>query len=126
MKRLYKQDLETRYDARASFYGKAYTLETRDNTLLILYSYDRPIMIIKDLNKYFINKEYYNYSKTTLRHLKEFIRQYANDNCELNEVLKGQLSLKEIKDYFKGEFISNQGINEALEMLNNEYYYFPF
>lgn len=126
MKRLYKQDLETRYDARASFHGKAFTLETRDNTLLILYSYDRPIMIIKDLNKYFINKDYYNYSQTTLRHLKEFIRQYANDNCELNEVLKGQLSLKEIKDYFKDEFISNQGMNEALEMLNNDYYYFPF
>lgn len=126
MKRLYKQYLETRYDARASFYGKAYTLETRDNTLLILYSYDTPIMIIKDLDTYFINKDYYKYSQTTLRHLKEFIRQYANDNCELNEVLKNKLSVKEIEDYFKGEFISNYLMNETLEMLNNEYYYMPF
>ena len=81
-----------KYDARKSFYNKAYftTEEDNHNIIFRLYSYNTLVMIF-EVNKKF--DSYYNtkviryyldnnkkddknfYSMTTLRHIKEFIKQ---------------------------------------------------
>lgn len=72
MKNLY-YELEPRFDARRSFYRKAYVEEIND-TEKVLYSYCVPVAMIKD-NKLSINDNEWWYSNTTLRHIKEFARQ---------------------------------------------------
>ena len=62
-------DLEPIYSNVKSFYGKAKVL--RENGVIKLQSYDTIIAEIKD-NKVHINGFY---SKTSSRHLKEFLQQ---------------------------------------------------
>lgn len=72
-------ELDSRYDARQSFYGKAKVTEERG--VKTLYSYDTPVMKINRKGKpVFMN--YWDCSQTTLRHCKEFLRQsgYWVDN----------------------------------------------
>lgn len=74
-------DLSPRYDSRNSFYGKA-SVEEKDDGTKILYSYGSKVAMIKDgkailgLGK---NRGYeyllWAYSPTTLRHVKEFLKQ---------------------------------------------------
>ena len=64
-----KQVLETIYDKRNSFYNKA-MIEHKGN-ILKLYSYNTLVAEIKE-NKAFV---YGTYSPTTLRHIKEFLKQ---------------------------------------------------
>ena len=63
--------LECRYDRRVSFYGKA-RVEIMENGAIVLISYNTNVAIIKN------NKAYINgiYSQTTLRHIKEFLKQH--------------------------------------------------
>ncbi len=73
--------LEPEFDSRKSFYKKAIVDERPDGTK-ILYSYDTPVAMIKNgevtLGK-MTNRGYpfavWNYSQTTLRHVKEFLKQ---------------------------------------------------
>jgi hypothetical protein len=73
--------LDTRYDSRASFYGKATVEETynADGTVtLTLVSYTTTVARIKrTVNVGDIGEAevYGTYSQTTLRHIKEFLRQ---------------------------------------------------
>lgn len=66
-------ELTARYDSRKSFYGKAHVIEL-DNGTLQLQSYNTIVGEIK-------NGEYFQLwdgkSQTTTRHIKEFIRQFA-------------------------------------------------
>ena len=63
--------LEPRYDARQSFYGKAH-VDTGDNDdKNRLYSYDTLVAEIKDGNPVV----YGTYSQTTLRHIKDWLKQ---------------------------------------------------
>lgn len=90
------EDLKCVYDGAQSFYGKA-QIERGDN-FLKLYSYDTLVCTLQsvkkrrwdeDGNEDFFYKYVYilNYdiplkdlfSKTTLRHIKEFLRQYYNN-----------------------------------------------
>ena len=66
-------ELSARFDSRKSFYGKARVIEL-DNGNIQLMSYDTIVGEIK-------NGKYYQIwdgrSQTTTRHIKEFIKQFA-------------------------------------------------
>lgn len=63
-------ELSARYDARASFYGKARVIE-EDNGDKTLQSYSTKVArIVKGKAEV-----YGTYSQTTLRHIKEFLAQ---------------------------------------------------
>lgn len=74
------------YDARNSFYGKALIIESSEG--YILYSYMTPVMIITKNNKCCFNSDIdYDLllSATTLRHIKDFIKQYLNSGYDFNK-----------------------------------------
>lgn len=70
-------ELNARYDARKSFYGKAKVVETQDSKEL--YSYDTLVAKVTTKNHGYIIPAYAEvygiYSDTTLRHIKEFLKQ---------------------------------------------------
>ncbi len=68
MKKTYLKPI---YDTRKSFYNKAVVEIT--NNEIILFSYNTKIATIK--NNELTLTSYYDYSATTLRHLKEFLLQ---------------------------------------------------
>ena len=95
-----KNNLQAVYDTAKSFYNKAYYTKEETTTSIIykLYSYNSLVAILevgKDLEVYYNNKivrlyldhDRQNqkdfYSKTTLRHIKEFIKQMT-DNIRHN------------------------------------------
>lgn len=63
--------LNARFDTAKSFYGKAQVLENEQEEIKVLQSYDTYVCIIKG-NHAFISD---TYSNTTLRHIKEFLKQ---------------------------------------------------
>ena len=93
--------LEPDFDGRKSFYGKAY-VDDRGN-IKVLYSYETPVAMIKDgevvLGKA-TNRGYpysvWKYSPTTIRHVKEFLKQngFTAD------------SLKQMEKDYKVDFIN--------------------
>lgn len=64
-----EEELECRFDSRKSFYGKANIKD--DNGKLVLRSYNTDVSYIHKGNA-FVNGVY---SQTTLRHIKEFLKQ---------------------------------------------------
>ena len=62
--------LEANYDARASFYGKA-RVEVKEDGSKVLTSYTTEVAEIKGD----VAKVYGLHSATTLRHIKEFLKQ---------------------------------------------------
>lgn len=87
-------ELMTRYDARASFYGKAIIKEDGDTITLISYCSE-----VARLNNgvFEINSnipDYLLYSNTTLRHIKEFYKQFV----EYKQLTKSDLKSFE-KDF---------------------------
>ena len=62
-------ELEAIFDARKSFYGKA--IVTSNNGVVSLWSYGKLVATIYDRQA----KVYGTHSATTLRHIKEFLRQ---------------------------------------------------
>lgn len=97
--------MEPEYDGRKSFYGKAH-VDDRGN-VKILYSYDTPVAMIKD-GEVTLGKArdrgypflVWKVSQTTLRHVKEFLKQNG---------FKADSMAQMEKDY-KADFI-----NEALK-----------
>ena len=69
-------ELSPQYDARKSFYGKAKVVTDSDGTQ-ILYSYNTPVVEIKNGKP--ILKAMWDSSATTLRHVKEFLKQNGFD-----------------------------------------------
>jgi len=64
-------ELSCRYDSRQSFYGKAQVLcENGKETLL---SYSTPVCVIENGKAKLL--DCWNESQTTLRHVKEFLKQ---------------------------------------------------
>lgn len=90
--------LDCRYDSRSSFYDKARVKYFNDETQ-ILSSYDTQVAVIKD-GKAYING---TYSQTTVRHIKEFLKQnnfkaetskqmckdYLVSDSEFNNLIRG-------------------------------------
>lgn len=68
-------ELYTQYDARASFYHKAVVVQTKAKKVLL--SYETPVCVVKN-GKFKLNKDvekHLLFSQTTLRHIKEFLKQ---------------------------------------------------
>lgn len=78
--------LEPEYDARKSFYNKAETREENGETILSSYGVD--VAKIKDGKVTLLPK--WDFSQTTLRHVKEFLRQHG---------FKADSKVQMIKDY---------------------------
>ena len=66
-------ELSCRYDARISFYGKAHVSE--DDHKITLLSYLTPVVIIENSKVTLLDR--WDESMTTLRHVKEFLKQYG-------------------------------------------------
>jgi hypothetical protein len=75
-------NLEARFDPHKSFYGKAIVFELSQGRL-ILKSYDKEVADISNG----VAKVYGIHSKTTLRHIKEFLRQNGFKAASVNQIL---------------------------------------
>ena len=87
-----KKQLKTIYDKAISFYGKAETEKTKNS--IILYSYNTKVAEIKG-NKVILNNKIDDsllFSNTTLRHIKEFLKQNG---------FKADTKKQIIKDYME-------------------------
>lgn len=73
--------LNCRYDSRQSFYDKAKVIVK--NNIKVLTSYDTPVALIED-DKVYIDDLY---SQTTLRHIKEFLKQNGYDALTKKQIL---------------------------------------
>lgn len=73
------------YDMRDSFYNKARTRE--ENGKLTLISYRTDVAYIKNGKAVVLG----NYSMTTLRHIKEFLKQNGFKAENLKQILKDYL-----------------------------------
>ena len=67
-------NLEPRYDSRKSFYGKA-VVKTEDEKVFTLYSYNTKVCEIDNDTVRLYNVANL-FSSTTLRHIKEFLKQH--------------------------------------------------
>ncbi len=90
-------DMRPEYDSRKSFYGKA-RVDEKPNGTKILWSYSTPVCMIKDGKATLLTRGYYGWSSspTTLRHVKEFLKQNGFDTYTLNELPKHY----EVKDWY--------------------------
>lgn len=96
--------LDTRYDSRQSFYGKA-KVDVKDDGTKILYSYGTPVCKITSDNKVVLMSAW-NYSVTTLRHVKEFLKQHGFKAESIKQIRQDYVvESKEVKN--------NKQINES-------------
>lgn len=81
--------LEPEYDHRKSFYGKARVEEKPDGTK-ILWSYNTPVAKVENGKATLLRRGYYGWfsSPTTLRHVKEFLRQNGFEIGSKNDLAK--------------------------------------
>ena len=75
-----KKELKTIYDNAKSFYKKAFTIEEGDEIRLVSYTTTMATYNFKN-NKLILNNNTWNYTTTTLRHIKEFLKQFTNINA---------------------------------------------
>lgn len=120
--------LEPRYDARKSFYGKAQVDTGDKGDKNKLYSYDTLVAEIKD-GKPVV---YGTYSQTTLRHIKEWLKQLGfkaenskqiladygakEESCKESKKLKEYVSSKDLKD---NDILDILGIEEEQRKVQN-------
>lgn len=71
-----RREMTPQYDSRKSFYNKAHVVDDEDGTLT-LYSYNTPVCEIKDGKVKLL--PLWDSSQTTLRHVKEFLKQNGFD-----------------------------------------------
>lgn len=76
-------ELVANYDSRKSFYGKARVQQTSDNNLF-LNSYSTHVASIKNGKP----EVYDTYSVTTLRHIKEFLKQNGFKAETASQIMK--------------------------------------
>lgn len=120
--------LEPRYDARKSFYGKAQVDTGDSNDKNRLYSYGTLVAEIKD-GKPVV---YGTYSQTTLRHIKDWLKQNgfrADTSKQIladygvkDEACSGRKSKKSVKESRKVRNISKNSLKEDwdVDSLANE------
>lgn len=84
-----KYDLGAEHDSRKSFYGKA-KVDVKDDGTQVLYSYGTPVCRIENGKVTLLNKGYLGWasSQTTLRHVKEFLKQNGFEVASLRELAK--------------------------------------
>lgn len=79
-----REFLEPRYDGSQSFYRKAEVVQTR--TGFLLESFRVPVVLISD-KMVFLGTDW-NYSRTTIRHVKEFLKQLGYKAESKEQILK--------------------------------------
>ena len=127
-----KWELEPRWDGAKSFYKKAYVVDYGDE--YVLYSYDTNIASVNKQTNKISFSEYWDYSQTTLRHLKEFLRQYADKFWNIEDIREYQQYEKEgfkkrknqIKRELNEEFEGVFNKDELKAILENELKYEGF
>lgn len=83
------KELSPQYDSRKSFYGKA-RVRTLDDGTEILYSYNTPVVRVKDGQVTLLSRGYLGWasSQTTLRHVKEFLQQRGFKTGSVHDIAK--------------------------------------
>lgn len=122
-----RYDLGTEYDARKSFYGKA-KVDVRDDGSQVLYSYGSPVCQIKDGKAYLLvhvnGYASYASSQTTLRHVKEFLKQNGFKADSLKQMEKDypiqRNSFVEAKNEAKQPSKGNKLVESEIVDLNKE------
>ena len=89
-------DLQPEYDSRQSFYGKAVVLRNPDKAvdseyIETLLSYQTPVAAIQANGDAVV---FMTYSATTLRHIKEFLKQHG---------FKAESKAQIERDYMEGK-----------------------
>ena len=118
-------DLGTQYDNRKSFYGKA-RVDVRDDGTQILYSYGCPVCRIEKGKVTLLNKGYRGWasSQTTLRHVKEFLKQNGFEAGSLRELAKMYPVEQARADEALKEAVINlskeEEVEAAKEVMNDE------
>lgn len=89
-----KKQLKPIYDKAISFYGKAETERTSDS--IVLYSYNTKVAEIKGDKVILNNKIDDNllFSNTTLRHIKEFLKQNGFKAETKQQIIKDYMEVK--------------------------------
>lgn len=96
---MFSYDLQVRYDARQSFYGKA-RVEERPNGVDVLISYSTEVAAVSK-GKAYVNGRY---SQTTTRHQKEFLKQWGFKVIDTKQMLKDYgVSDEEFEKVLRGE-----------------------
>ena len=78
-----KTELKPKYENVKSFYRKAYIKE--EDNKIILISYTTEVLILEDNKKPIVKN---THSNTTLRHIKEFLKQYGFKAENKRQILK--------------------------------------
>lgn len=74
------------HDSRQSFYGKARVIDTDD--AMILESYNTPVVKFERGTRKITLLPHWDESQTTLRHVKEFLKQHGYEADTLNQIRK--------------------------------------
>ena len=86
------EELQTRYDTRASFYGKAHIITHKNDIEQVqeLKSYNTIVArcITNFVDGIILYQYLGNYSQTTTRHQKEFFRQLGLSDKEIKKLFK--------------------------------------
>ena len=105
-----REELRTIYDRAKSFYKKAYV--ERYNDKIRLYSYDTHVATIylTESGRYYsLNDdvpEELLFSQTTLRHIKEFLRQFMSAlDIQYSKLISKGFSKKNIKEHSRVDSI---------------------
>lgn len=68
------------YDTAKSFYNKATTAPAEDGDgvkYIILFSYGTPVLAVNEYGKFYEYGTPYQFSRTTARHIREFLQQHG-------------------------------------------------
>lgn len=105
-------ELDTKFDNRKSFYGKA-VVDTRNDGTKVLYSYGCPVCRIENGKVTLLNRGYRGWatSATTLRHVKEFLRQNGFKADSLRDMEKS---------YPIEQARADESLTEAVASLSNK------
>ncbi len=79
------KELEPRFSSQQSFYGKA--LVKYGDNLKVLYSYLTPVAYVEN-GKQVITNDDNLLSKTTMKHIHEFLNQYGFEDLPKQELIK--------------------------------------
>lgn len=69
------------FSKQKSFYDKSFVIKKRDPPKLSLYSYKKLILSINHTNQIIEINQTFEMSKTSLKHLNEFLKQYGFSKC---------------------------------------------
>lgn len=118
--------LEPEYDSRQSFYGKAH-VDDKGNGTKVLYSYNTPVAMIKDGEVTLAKARDRGYpflvwrvSPTTLRHVKEFLKQNgfkADSLAQMSKDYKSDFINESLQEEVKANLMDKEEVEKAKEYL---------